>query len=127
MFGLNEEPAKGCDSPWLTWLCLNRFRSGYTCSKEQRKKWGILHWRHHMCKRDGRRKHSSHATMCCCCLHTPPCLLGGVLPYFEVTGHPVPVSSLGLKCPDCFIWNCSHIVYPLRMKCPFRYNCLRYY
>ena len=28
---------------------------------------------------------------CCCCLPTPPCLFGGVLPYFEVTGHPVPV------------------------------------
>ena len=38
---------------------------------------------------------------CCCCLPTPPCLLGGVL--------PVPVSSLGFKCPDCFIWNCSYI------------------
>ena len=30
-------------------------------------------------------------------------LFGGVLPYFEMTGHPVPVSSLGFKCPDCFI------------------------
>ena len=30
---------------------------------------------------------------CCCCLPTPPCLFGGVLPYFEVTGNPVPVSS----------------------------------
>ena len=40
---------------------------------------------------------------CCCCLPTPPCLFGGVLPYFEVTGHPVPISSLGFKCPDCFI------------------------
>ena len=27
-----------------------------------------------------------------------------------MTGHPVPVSSLGFKCPDCFIWNCSYIV-----------------
>ena len=37
-------------------------------------------------------------------------VLGGVLPYFEVAGHPVPVSSLGFKCPDCFIWNCSYII-----------------
>ena len=29
--------------------------------------------------------------LCCCSLPTPPCLFGGVLPYFEVTGHPVPV------------------------------------
>ena len=41
---------------------------------------------------------------CCCCLPTPsPCLLGVVLPCFEETGHPVPVSSLGFKCPDGFI------------------------
>ena len=47
----------------------------------------------------------------CCCRPTPPCLFGGVLPYFEVTGDPVPVSSLGFKCPYCFIWNCSYIIY----------------
>ena len=34
---------------------------------------------------------------------TPPCMFGGVFPYFEVTGHPDLVSSLGFKCPDCFI------------------------
>ena len=64
---------------------------------------------------------------CCCCQPTPPCLFRGVLPYFEVTGHPVPVSSLGFKCPDCFIWNCSYTVYPSKMKGPFRDNCLRYF
>ena len=63
----------------------------------------------------------------CCCLPTPPCLFGGVLPYFEVTGQPVPVSSLGFMCPDCFICNCSYIFYPSKMKGPFRDNCLRYY
>ena len=60
--------------------------------------------------------------LCCCCLPTPPCLFGCVLPYFEMMGHPVPVSSLGFKCPDCFIWNCSHSVYPSKMKGPFRGN-----
>ena len=45
---------------------------------------------------------------CCCCLPTPSCLLGCILPYFEAAGHPVSVSSLGFKCPDCFIWNCSY-------------------
>jgi hypothetical protein len=40
MPNLREELASGYDSPWLTWRCLNRLRSGYTCSKEQRKKWG---------------------------------------------------------------------------------------
>ena len=31
--------AKGYDSPWTTWKCLKRLRTGYTCSKTQRKKW----------------------------------------------------------------------------------------
>ena len=36
-------------------------------------------------------------------------------------------SSLGFKCPDCFIWNCSYIIYPSKLKGPFRDNCLGYY
>ena len=64
---------------------------------------------------------------CCCCRPTPPCLFRAVLPYFEVKGRPVLVSSLGFKCLDCFIWNCSYFVYPSKMKGPFRDNCLRYF
>ena len=30
---LHEELAKGYDSPWTTWRCLNLLRTGYTCSK----------------------------------------------------------------------------------------------
>ena len=36
---LHEDMAKGYDSPWTTWRCLNRLRTGYTCSKAQMKKW----------------------------------------------------------------------------------------
>ena len=36
---LDESLARGHDSPWTTWRCLNRLRTGYTCSKEQGKKW----------------------------------------------------------------------------------------
>ena len=39
-----------------------------------------------------------------------------------VTGYQVTVSSLGFKCPGCFIWNCSYIVYPSKIKGPFRDN-----
>ena len=42
MVNLNEELAKGYDYPWLTWRCLHRLRTGCTCSKEQRKKWGYF-------------------------------------------------------------------------------------
>ena len=37
-----RESSHGHDSPWLNWRCLNRLRTGYTCSKEQRKKWGYF-------------------------------------------------------------------------------------
>ena len=34
-----EDLVTGHDIPWLNWRCMNRLRTGYTCSKEQRKKW----------------------------------------------------------------------------------------
>ena len=37
IINLHKELAKGYDSPWTTWRCLNRLRTGYTCSKAQRK------------------------------------------------------------------------------------------
>ena len=33
----HEELEKGYDSPWTTWIYLNCMRTGYTCSKAQRK------------------------------------------------------------------------------------------
>ena len=33
---IDESLAKGFDRPWTTWRCLNRLRTGFTCSKEQR-------------------------------------------------------------------------------------------
>ena len=36
---IGDSLARGHDSPWTTWMCLNRLRTGYTCSKEQRNKW----------------------------------------------------------------------------------------
>ena len=42
LVNLYEDLATWHDSPWLNWRCLNRLRTGYTCSKEQRKKWGYF-------------------------------------------------------------------------------------
>ena len=42
MVDSDEEPATGYGRPCLTWRCLNRLRTGYTCNKEQRKKWGYF-------------------------------------------------------------------------------------
>ena len=48
--------------------------------------------------------------------------------YFEVMGIQFRFPHQEVrKCPDCFIWNCSYIVYPSKMKGPFRDNCLKYY
>ena len=38
IINLHEEMAKGYDSPLTTWKCLDRLRTGYTCSKTQGKK-----------------------------------------------------------------------------------------
>ena len=39
---LRESLARGYDSPCTMWRCLNRLRTGFTCSKEQRQKWGYF-------------------------------------------------------------------------------------
>ena len=36
---LDESLYRGFDKPWTTWRCLNRLRTGFTCSKEQRPRW----------------------------------------------------------------------------------------
>ena len=36
---IDKSLAKGFDRPWTTWRCLNRLRTGFTCSKEQRQRW----------------------------------------------------------------------------------------
>ena len=37
---LTESLPRGHTSQWTTWKYINRLRTGVTCSKEQRKKWG---------------------------------------------------------------------------------------
>ena len=36
---IDESLAKGFDRPWTTWRCLNRLRTWFTSSKEQRQRW----------------------------------------------------------------------------------------
>ena len=37
IINFHEQLEKGYDSPWTTWRCLNRLRTGYTCSKTRKK------------------------------------------------------------------------------------------
>ena len=66
LVNLYEDLATGHDSPWLNWRCLNRLRTGYTCSKEQRKKWGYFNGDTTCECGHGNREHVSHVAM-----HTP--------------------------------------------------------
>ena len=70
MVGSNEESAKGYDSPWLTWRCINRRRTWYTSSIEQRKKWGYF----------------NGDTTCACGMDT------------QNTAHVIPCSLLSHHC-----------------------------
>ena len=87
MVNLNEEPAKGRDSSWLTWRCLNRLRTGYTCSTEQRRKWGYFNGDTTcVCGLD--EENTAH--MLRCSLLTHPCTLDDLLKF----------NDLGYKCTE---------------------------
>ena len=80
MVHLNEKPAKGYNSPWLTWRCLNRLRTGYSCSKEQRKKWGYFNGGTCACGMDA----ENTAHMLRCSLLTHPCTLDDLLKFNDI-------------------------------------------
>ena len=83
---LNEEPAKWYESPWLTWRCLNRPRTGYPCSKEQRKKWGYFNGDTCACGLD--EENTAH--MLRCSRLTNPCTLDDLLKF----------NDIGYKCTE---------------------------
>ena len=83
MVNLNEKPAKGYGSPWLTWPCLNRLRTGYTCSKEQRKKWSYFKG-DTTCACEPDEENMAH--MLQCSLLTHPCTLDDLRKFNDI-GH----------------------------------------
>ena len=72
LVNLYEDLATGHDSPWLNWRCLNRLRTGYTCSKEQRKKWGYFNG-DTTCECGLATENTSHMLQCTLLAH--PCTL----------------------------------------------------
>ena len=95
MVNVDEEPAKGYDSHWLTWRCLNRLRAGYTCSKEQRKKWGYFNG-DTTCVCGLNEKNTVH--MLQCSLLTHPCTLDDLLKF----------NDIGYKCTEQ--WNLERLI-----------------
>ena len=75
---LYEDLATGHDSPWLNWRCLNRLRTGYTCSKEQRKKWGYFNG-DTTCECGLATENTSHMLQCTLLAH--PCTLDDLLEF----------------------------------------------
>ena len=78
LVNLYEDLATGHDSPWLNWRCLNRLRTGYTCSKEQRKKWGYFNW-DTTCECGLATENTSH--MLQCTLLAQPCTMDDLLEF----------------------------------------------
>ena len=78
LVNLYEDLATGHDSPWLNWRCLNRLRTGYTCSKEQRKKWGYFNG-DTTCECGLATENTSHMLQCTLLAH--PCTLDDLLEF----------------------------------------------
>ena len=78
LVNLYEVLATGHDSPWLNWRCLNRLRTGYTCSKEQRKKWGYFNG-DTTCECGLASENTSHMWQCTLLAH--PCTLDDLLEF----------------------------------------------
>ena len=80
LVNLYEDLATGHDSPWLNWRCLNRLRTGYTCSKEQRKKWGYFNG-DTTCECGLTAENTSHMLQCTLLAHPSPCTLDDLLEF----------------------------------------------
>ena len=78
LVNLYEDLATGHDSPWLNWRCLNRLRTGYTCSKEQRKKWGYFNG-DTTCECGLATENTSHMLQCTLLAH--PCTMDDLLEF----------------------------------------------
>ena len=74
LVNLYDDIATGHDSHWLNWRCLNRLRTGYTCSKERRKKWGYFNG-------DKTCECGLAAEMLQCSLLAHPCTLDDLLEF----------------------------------------------
>ena len=75
---LYEDQATGHDSHWLNWRCLNRLRTGYTCSKEQKKEWGYFNG-DTTCKCGLAAGSTAHMLQCSVLAH--PCTLDDLLEF----------------------------------------------
>ena len=76
------------NSPWLTWRSLNRLPTGYTCSKEQLKKW--KYYDGDTCVCGLATENTAHLLQCS--LLTRPCTLDDFLDF----------NDTGRECAEIF-------------------------
>ena len=69
------------NNPGLTWRCLNRLRTGYSCSKEQRKKWGYFNG-DTTCECGLDEENAVHILRCSPLTH--PCTLDDLLKFNDI-------------------------------------------
>ena len=63
IINLHEEVAKGYDSPWITWRCLNCLHTWYTCSNAQRKNESSTQETPHVIVGEKVGNHGTHVTV----------------------------------------------------------------
>ena len=73
--------AKGYECPWTTWKCLNHWRTGYTFSKTQRKKWKF-YTGDTICSCGRAEETTAH--MLQCSQLAPPCSLDYLITFNDV-------------------------------------------
>ena len=79
---IDESLAKGFDRPWRSWRCLNRLRTGFTCSKEQRQRWRYYEG-DTACECDLETENTAH--MIQCTLLAQPCSLDDLNKFNDTT------------------------------------------
>ena len=80
--GSNEESAKGYNSPWLTWHCLNRLCHGLLAAKNRERNCATSMATQHAVY--GHRKYSSYAMMFSLSLLSHHCTLDDLLKFNDI-------------------------------------------
>ena len=106
LVNLYEDLVTGHDSPWLNWRCLNRLRTGYTCGKEQRKKWGYFNG-DTTCECGLATANTSHMLQCTLLAHL--CTLDDLLEFNDTAHRAMEEDSLMIRNDDDQTINMSAI------------------
>ena len=78
----SESLARGYESPWTTWRCLNRLHTGCTCSREQIQKWGYFEGDTTCCECGLVTENTTY--MMKCTLLALPCSLDGLNSFNDI-------------------------------------------